>query len=362
MRFLCLLLAVAACLAQAQARDSSPLSKDVRLAGLDYVAVGNWAQTHEFTTTWNRKTEELVLSSRWAKMAFKAGTRKAEINGITVWLSYPVYNLKGEPYIARADLNTLLQPVLFPPIPAARTGIHRIVLDPGHGGKDPGNQEGSQQEKHHTLLLAKEVQRRLGNAGLKVSLTRSTDTFIELDDRPDLARRFQADLFVSLHFNSAPESGTGAKGIEVYCLTPAGANSTHSPAEAAERHSVPGNRYDPQNILLAYEIQKSILKELTVEDRGVLRARWAVLRTAQMPAVLIEGGFMSDPKEARKIYSESYRRQLAQAIVDGVLAYKRLVERPQSVAASKKATPSPTRSAKPAPPSAPRVEASEKIY
>lgn len=355
-------MAIAACLVQARASDSLTRLRDVRLGGQEYTAVTKWASSHDFAVFWNRKSEELLLSNRWARVTLKAGIRKAEINGTTVWLSYPVSNVKGEPYVARADLRSVMEPILFPPLPPARTRIRTVALDPGHGGKDPGNQEGSQQEKRHTLLLAKEVQRRLGNAGLQVSLTRSSDMFIELDDRPALARRSKADLFVSLHYNSAPESGNGAKGVEVYCLTPAGASSTHAIGEAADRRSLPGNRNDTHNMLLAYEIQKTILRELGVEDRGVLRARWAVLRTAQMPAVLIEGGFMSDPQEARKIYSEKYRSQLAQAIVDGVLAYKRLVEKPSKPAVAEKAKPSSAGAVR-RPKSPERgTEASEKIY
>jgi N-acetylmuramoyl-L-alanine amidase len=161
-------------------------------------------------------------------------------------------------------------------------------------------------------------------------LTRSTDTFVDLDTRPELAKRMKADLFVSLHYNSASLSPNGVKGIEVYCLTPPGMNSTHESGDDREHKALPGNRFDEQNILLAYHLLKSIHQSLGVEDRGVKRARFVVLRTAQMPAVLIEGGFMSDPAEAKQIYDTAHRRQLAQAIVDGVLAYKRLVEPPPS--------------------------------
>jgi N-acetylmuramoyl-L-alanine amidase len=81
-----------------------------------------------------------------------------------------------------------------------------------------------------------------------------------------------------------------------------------------------------QNTFLAYQVQKSLTRTLDVEDRGVHRARFAVLRDAVMPAILIEGGFMSHPVEGRKIFDPAYRRQMARAIVDGVGAYKRAVE------------------------------------
>ena len=87
-----------------------------------------------------------------------------------------------------------------------------------------------------------------------------------------------------------------------------------------------GNRNDDKNMLLAYELQKSLVGHLNVEDRGVRRARFEVLREAEMPAALIEGGFMSNPADARRIYDAGFRQQMAQAIVTGILAYKNKVE------------------------------------
>ena len=88
---------------------------------------------------------------------------------------------------------------------------------------------------------------------------------------------------------------------------------------------LPGNRFDNRNVLLAYDLQKSLVKNLSTEDRGVRRARFAVLRTAEMPAVLIEGGFLSDSVEQKEIADPKYRAHLAAAIVQGVLAYQRAV-------------------------------------
>jgi N-acetylmuramoyl-L-alanine amidase len=87
-----------------------------------------------------------------------------------------------------------------------------------------------------------------------------------------------------------------------------------------------GNRFDAENLYLAYVLQRSLRKELGVEDRGVHRARFAVLCPAVMPSVLIEGGFMSNPAESKKIYDAGYRRQMAKAIVDGVQSYQRQVQ------------------------------------
>jgi N-acetylmuramoyl-L-alanine amidase len=110
-------------------------------------------------------------------------------------------------------------------------------------------------------------------------------------------------------------------------MTPVRTSSTNARGEGAGAGAYPGNRFDAKNMLLAYQLQKAITEKAGAEDRGVKRARFQVLREAEMPAVLIEAGFMTSSADAKRIYDPAPRRQLAQAIVDGVLAYKRLVER-----------------------------------
>jgi N-acetylmuramoyl-L-alanine amidase len=206
--------------------------------------------------------------------------------------------------------------------------VKTIVIDPGHGGRDPGNQDGSHQEKKYTLLLAQELCDQLKHAGFNASLTRTTDTLIDLPVRPDIARRRGADLFISLHWNSVQNGKSQVRGVETYCMTPAGASSSNAGGEIRDAGSKPGNRNNEKNMLLAYQIQKSLLKNLGTEDRGVRRARFMVLCNAGMPAVLVEGGYMSHATESKKIYDPAYRRQMARAMVEGVLAYQRQIEPP----------------------------------
>src|SRR5262249_1609517 len=137
----------------------------------------------------------------------------------------------GGAYVSQLDALTALQPLLSPAKNRAGVKIKKVCLDPGHGGKDPGNRVGSNEEKKYTLLLAQEVSTQLVKAGLKVTMTRTDDTFIELPDRPDIARRRTADLFVSIHFNSADSGRDTVHGTEVYCLTPPGAESTNAHGE-----------------------------------------------------------------------------------------------------------------------------------
>jgi N-acetylmuramoyl-L-alanine amidase len=117
------------------------------------------------------------------------------------------------------------------------------------------------------------------------------------------------------------------RGVEVFCLTPAGMKSSNEGGGRSPESADSGNAQDERNVLLAYDVQKSVTHSLPVEDRGMKRARFEVLREARMPAILIEGGFMSDPADARNIYDSAFRKRMARAIVDGILAYKSAVEK-----------------------------------
>jgi len=293
--------------------------------GHTYVRVDDWARANKLQTRYVTGSAVVLVTNRAVRLRFETDSRRAEIDGVSVYLSLPVAKRGGSAYLGLLDLETALQPVLFPPKDPAGRRIKTVCLDPGHGGRDTGNVKSKTLEKHYTLKLAQEVSYRLRLAGVNVVMTRSSDSTLDLDDRPAIARRKGADLFVSLHFNSF--SGKDVKGSEVYCMTPAKASSTNARGEGAETGSYPGNAKNDRNMLLAYQIQKRLISDLGSEDRGVRRARFAVLRGATMPAVLIEGGFMSHPVEGRRITELSYLREMSRAIVDGILAYKRLVER-----------------------------------
>ena len=304
-------------------------AETIQVAGKEYVRLSDWAKASGLELRSSRgpgREETLQLSNRSSTLSLAVDSREAKVNGVTVWLLFPVAARNGAAYVSRLDLQTTFAPLLTPPKPQSGARIKTICLDPGHGGKDPGNRVGRQEEKKHTLLLAQEIRDQLTRAGLKVTLTRATDSFVELPERSRLAGRRNADLFVSLHFNSAETARNTVRGAEVYCLTPAGASSTNARGEGGGGGSFAGNRFNAKNIFLAYQVQKALTRSLAVEDRGVRRARFAVLRDAVMPAVLIEAGFMSHPAEGRKIFDPAYRRQMAKAIADALLAYKAAVE------------------------------------
>lgn len=183
-----------------------------------------------------------------------------------------------------------------------------IVLDPGHGGKDSGAvAEDKTTEKSLTLRLAPRVEAMLRAKGYNVIMTRTTDEFIALSERADIANRNNADLFVSMHFNSA--GGPSAYGIEVLY---------------ASENDVALKKDCGDQTKLAREILNALLKETGANSRGIKnRPELAVLRRTNMTACLIEGGFMSNPDELEQIKSDSYLDKLANGIVKGIENYNR---------------------------------------
>ena len=300
----------------------APAGRAAFISGHSYQPLADWAGRKGFHTA-ARSGDEIVLTNRTARLVFDRDSRTAEINGVNVALSFPVAADKGRFSIASLDLARTVGPLVLAPKPAAKK-ISTICLDPGHGGKDPGNHTGWHYEKTLTLALAGELRDQLKAAGFKVLLTRKKDQFVELPARPDLANRANADLFVSLHFNATESGQAEVSGPETYCITPVGASSSNAQGEGANYGATPANIFEKKSLLLAYQVQKALVKNLDVEDRSVRRARFAVLRDADMPAILIESGYMTHPEEGKMIFDAGYRRQLAAAIVKGILNYQRL--------------------------------------
>jgi N-acetylmuramoyl-L-alanine amidase len=165
--------------------------------------------------------------------------------------------------------------------------------------------------------------------------------------RPDLANRANADLFVSLHFNATATAKAEVSGPETYCITPVGAASSNAQGEGANYGATTANFSERKSLLLAYQVQRSLVKNLGAVDRGVRRARFAVLRDAAMPAILIESGYMTHPVEGRKIFDAGYRKQIAAAIVKGILNYQKLTAAPSPAPAVPTKKAANARGAKP---------------
>ena len=321
------MLVLAALLVELPPTVTNAAAYTARIRDARYVRLTEWAKWQGLAVQWLKRGESLQLAKSGMRFQLTVDSREASINGLQIWLLQPLASRSGEIYISQLDIDSTFRPILSPPRNERGKKVRVICLDAGHGGKDPGNRAAGRYEKEYTLRLAQELRTQLGKAGFKVVMTRSGDSYPELSDRPALARRAGADLFLSLHFNATESGRNEARGTEVYAMTPVGAASTNARGEGANAGASAGNRSDEKNMLLAYQIQKALIRQLGSEDRGVRRARFEVLREATMPAVLIEAGFLSHPIEGKKIFTPEYRRQMAKAIVEGVQAYRKIVER-----------------------------------
>jgi N-acetylmuramoyl-L-alanine amidase len=255
-----------------------------------------------------------VRSATRGTFHIEVGKRAAAWNGNRFHLGFAPAATNSVPFIHSLDAEKNLAPLLLVnrPVPRGR-GV--IVIDPGHGGNEVGTKStlGWHFEKEWTLDWAKRLKPLLEQRGWRVVLTRTSDKTVELTERVLIAEQQQADLFISLHLNSA---GAGAAGLETYCLTPAGMPSTLTRNYADPVNvALPGNARDFDNMHLAMRVHRSLLQIVGMPDRGVQRARFmAVLKTQQRPAILIEGGYLSDRNEAQKIASPDYRQKLALAV------------------------------------------------
>lgn len=276
-----------------------------RLAGNSYITTGEIADYYRISRS---------------QLAVESDHREIRLNGIQHWLSNPVLSARGQLWISARDVLKTLDPVLRQGRPAIRTPVRTVVLDPGHGGSDTGARGRSAVEKTMTLDTARRAERYLEAAGLNTILTRTSDRTLGLDERVAFARAKRADLFVSIHFNS----GGSADGIETYCVPPAGAASTAGPRFfGGDTDASPNNRYDERNVWLAHCVHRAALSATGASDRGVRRARFVVIRDAPCPAILVEGGFLSNRAEEARILSADYREKLAKAIADGILEYRK---------------------------------------
>ena len=294
--------------------------RSARVAGHSYVVLPDVAAYYGMQ--YASSGESARLSSRYSQLSFTRHRREAMLNDVAVHLSHAPTRWKGNLMLSSADFRLLLDPILRREAVSART-VRKIVLDPGHGGRDPGTRGARALEKDLTLEFARRAARRLKTAGFDVRLTRTSDSGLSLSQRVRQARWWSADLFVSLHTNYVGSSSV--RGIETFLVSPQGTPSTYG--NKLRTHASKGNRHDHANARLAYEIQKNLIQQTGAEDRGIKHANFQVLRDAPCPAVLVETGFLSNRREEMKLVNPDYQERLASGIAYGILAFKRAVQR-----------------------------------
>ena len=216
-----------------------------------------------------------------------------------------------------------------------------IVIDPGHGGSDSGAVGNGLKEKNVVLATSKKLGALLTKRGYKVLYTRSTDVFINLRSRTAFAAKRNADMFISIHANAAPNASSALKmsGVETFFLSPARSERSKNAAALENRGDLEDmNTFSKQTFLnflnrekiissnkLAIDIQSymlsSVKKSFSSRDGGVREAPFWVLVGATMPAVLVEMGYITHPQEGKNLGKSAYQDRIAQGIANGVDAY-----------------------------------------
>jgi len=290
--------------------------------GRQYVSLHSFCDFYHFSYQAPSGNGRFISRNEAHSISLKVGAGDMCLDGVHYVLSFPIESGDHDWLVSRMDVIKLFEPILRPAEISDRHSIRGVVIDAGHGGSDNGATSRLGNEKTYTLDTAYRLDAILRAAGIRTVFTRRTDVFVDLYERAHIASLYPDYCFVSIHYNSATEE---ARGLETYCLSPRGAASTSSAyLTRGDIQKLPGNDYDTLNILLASMVHSEIIKlnpgDATA-DRGVKRARFVVIKQNVLPAILVEGGFVSNHMEAARVNRPDYRQALAQAIARGVIRF-----------------------------------------
>ena len=264
----------------------------------------------------------------------------------------PIININPQPQ-PQKQAGTPRTVITIPTTPAVpvntntrrnvAVGRRTIVIDPGHGGKDPGASDNGVVEKNVNLAVGLELERELLSRGFNVVMTRRTDVYLKLQERTDIANEVNADLFVSVHVNALP-SKKSMTGFEIYIMALPTDKDAMNLAKIENREYVEGKGMDTANVDRRTELLLRILGDMQQNNkisestdfaaalynagvlsslpmRRVAQAPFFVLRGAGMPAVLIELGFVTNADEAMRLTQKVYQNKIAQAMASGISNY-----------------------------------------
>ena len=312
------------------ARASSATDWQVIKVGLrDYLTADNIAKFYGVLADVESNGKTIVLNNGRSQLQFTVDSREAIVNGVRNWLCFPVVGKDGKFLVSRIDLAKTIEPQLRPQMIPHLSPVQTIVLDPGHGGFDKGATNGYGSEKEFALDVARKLRPLLQAKGFRVIMTRENDVFIPLEMRARIANATHDSIFVSLHFN-ATDTNRDATGFEIFSLTPRGAPSTADDALALSFVNMQaGSAVDAQSVELSASVYHSMLGHIPEFDRGIKRARFAVLRLTKIPAILVEGGFLTENGESKLVANPDWRGKLATAIASGIENYRNVAEQKQ---------------------------------
>ncbi len=257
------------------------------------------------------------IKTPYGNFTVRPGSLNAYWDRIEVRLGFRPQLIGDQMFLHALDIKKVLEPLSHGT--AVVTPANRlVVVDPGHGGANSGtrNVVTGRFEKDYTLDWARRLKPLLEQSGWRVLLTRTNDLTMTLAERVAFTEAQRANLFISLHFNATGDGSEGPAGLETYCLTPAGMPSSLTRGYADDARLVfPNNAFDDLNLRYALRLHRALLQVNGFNDRGVRHARFLDVLTGQnRPAVLIEGGYLSNPTEAKQVADPAYRQKLAEAV------------------------------------------------
>jgi N-acetylmuramoyl-L-alanine amidase len=296
----------------------------IKINGHDYLSVDNVSKFYGLPAEVVTSGAKIQSETTNHPLEFVSGSREAMINGVRSWLCFPVIEQDGKFLVSRTDVAKTIEPLVRPHRVANVGKVETVVLDPGHGGYDKGQVSRYGCEKDFALDVARKLRPILQAKGLRVIMTREGDYFVPLEVRAQIANAARNSIFVSIHFNASGDD-PNATGFEIFSFTPRGSPSTSDQTMAASFLNMqPGSSMDAQSLALSACIYHSLLGHIPEFDRGIKRARFAVLRLTKVPAVLIEGGFLTERGESKLIANKDWRAKLAGAISIGIENYRDL--------------------------------------
>ncbi len=350
---------LAGCAAQGPyLRLDTSLEKDIKtFNGTQYVPLAKLCDVYGLSWKWDTFTRTATIEKKGV-IVLRAGSDKLLINGTEKKLEGPVVMQAGAVFVpisfVRNGLGYIVtMPSYAPgrpeavPEPKKSFTINTIMIDPGHGGKDPGaiGKRMRLKEKHLNLALATRLKDDLEKNGMHVIMTRYDDTFIPLPRRTEMANKSGADLFVSVHINASRTRTLS--GFECYYLSEATDDNARA-IEAFENSSLKlgeGTAISHSNVLdkalwdmtltenrresaaLASHICGSVENSFITRNRGIRTARFYVLKGTRMPAVLIEAAYISNKNEEAKLSNSSHLDRMADILAKGILEYRDEYER-----------------------------------
>ena len=296
----------------------------IKLSGQDYLSVDNISRFYGLPAGIAASGEKVEFEAAKNPLEFVSGSREVMINGARSWLCFPAIEQNGKLLVSRTDVAKTIEPLVRPHRVPNVGKVQTIVVDPGHGGYDKGQVSRYGYEKDFALDVARKLRPLLLSKGLRVIMTREGDYFVPLEVRAQIANKARDSIFVSIHFNASNDD-RNATGFEIFSFTPRGAPSTSDSAVAPSALSTqPSSAVDAQSLALSACIYHSLLGHIPEYDRGIKRARFAVLRLTKVPAVLIEGGFLTEQGQCKLIAQKEWRAKLAHAISVGIESYRAL--------------------------------------